>query len=153
MRYSAKLLVLVALTALLVPALQRPGFSEENQSLREPERLEDEWGSAVREKPEKRLLLESLPIEPVSKQADHRPRQTKQANDETEPLLEVEGVLEPGDSTFTDDNSLYDTYTFEAEAGQAVIVTMESEEFDTYLLLRYGQGGKIAQNDDINDND
>jgi CHAT domain-containing protein/Tfp pilus assembly protein PilF len=148
MRYSAKLLGLVALTTSMVPCVQKPGFSEETRFLPHPERLQAERTLAITDKPEKRLQLDAMPVGPTAKGVVE---QTKQVDDDTAPLLQVEGVLEPGDSTFTDDNSLYDTYTFEAEAGQAVIITLESEEFDTYLLLRDSQGESVAQNDDISD--
>jgi tetratricopeptide (TPR) repeat protein len=150
MRYSAKQLGLVALTALMVPCIQRPGFSEETRLLPRPELLQAERTLAITDKPEKRLQLEAIPVEPTARGVAE---QTKQVDGNTAPLLQVEGVLEPGDSTFTDDNSLYDTYTFEAEAGQAVIITLESEEFDTYLLLENSQGEHIARNDDISDDD
>ncbi|MGF1496987.1 MAG: hypothetical protein ACFB8W_09220, partial [Elainellaceae cyanobacterium] len=38
------------------------------------------------------------------------------------PLLQVEGVLEPGDEVISDNGSLYDTYTFEGRAGQTVSI-------------------------------
>lgn len=55
-------------------------------------------------------------------------------NIDVEPLLEIEGVLEVGDSTLSN-GSLYDEYVFSGRAGETVIITLESLEFDTYLLL------------------
>ncbi|MGB3494219.1 MAG: tetratricopeptide repeat protein [Elainellaceae cyanobacterium] len=63
-------------------------------------------------------------------------------------LLQVEGVLEDGDRTFSMDGSFYDVYTFEGEAGQRVSIRMESSDFDAYLLLNNPIGNTIAQNDD-----
>ena len=68
-----------------------------------------------------------------------------------EPILQVEGMLEEGDDTFPEDRTLYDTYTFEGQAGQSISIVMESLEFDTYLLLRSPEGEVIAQNDDYED--
>ena len=142
MRPAAHFLSLATLTALLVSVLevavtaaQKPGF------LGEPRLLK-----TTRENPEKQLVLEVMPMDSGRKSILE---QAQQADEDTTILLQVEGVLELGDSIFSEDNSLYDTYTFEAEAGQAVIITLESTEFDTYLLLRNGQGESINQNDDI----
>ncbi|MCG8366295.1 MAG: tetratricopeptide repeat protein [Pseudanabaenales cyanobacterium] len=66
----------------------------------------------------------------------------------TEPLLEVHGVLEPGDATL-EDSSLVDTHTFEGQAGQTVTILLESQDFDTTLGLRDNQGNLIANNNDI----
>lgn len=60
------------------------------------------------------------------------------------PLLEVNGVLEPGDPTLSD-GSLYDDYTFEGRAGQSVTITLESNDFNTYLLLLNAQDQKIGE--------
>ena len=40
------------------------------------------------------------------------------------------------------------TYTLDAEAGQAVIITLTSPDMDTYLTLQDGNGRLIAENDD-----
>ena len=40
---------------------------------------------------------------------------------------------------------------FEGQAGQAVIVTVTSEEFDTYLFLTDSSGTTLAQNNDWNE--
>jgi CHAT domain-containing protein/Tfp pilus assembly protein PilF len=63
-------------------------------------------------------------------------------------LLEAQGDLSPGDSTL-DDGSFYDLHTFQGQAGQAITITLESPDFDTYLILINDQGEAIAQNDDI----
>ncbi|HEY9878101.1 MAG TPA: tetratricopeptide repeat protein [Leptolyngbyaceae cyanobacterium] len=68
------------------------------------------------------------------------------------PLLEVTGTLEEGDVTFPEDGTLYDLYTFEGQAGQAVIITLESTEVDAFLLLRDSQEQTIFQNDDVDSN-
>ncbi|MBT9317767.1 PPC domain-containing protein [Leptothoe spongobia] len=43
-----------------------------------------------------------------------------------------------------------DTYTFTSEAGQAVIIEMVSEEFDTFITLLSPSGEILEQNDDYN---
>lgn len=81
------------------------------------------------------------------------PAALAQSRTASAPLLEVEGALQPGDTVLSADNSLYDVHTFEAEAGQAVVITMESTQFDTYLLLLNEDGQGIAQNDDASPTD
>jgi CHAT domain-containing protein/tetratricopeptide (TPR) repeat protein len=71
--------------------------------------------------------------------------------DPAEPILQIQGVLEVGDTVLSEDGSLYDEYTFEGQAGQTVIITLESVEFDTYLLLRDFKGQGIEQNDDYDE--
>lgn len=77
------------------------------------------------------------------------PDRLKQSTDShTAISLTVDGRLEPGDSQLQD-QSLYDTYLFEGEAGQVVAITLESLEFDPVLFLRTGQGEELARNNDI----
>ncbi|MEO1124642.1 MAG: PPC domain-containing protein [Cyanobacteria bacterium J06639_16] len=66
-------------------------------------------------------------------------------------ILNEQGSLERGDDVLSD-GSLYDAYTFSGQAGQQVTITLESQEFDTYLILVDSDGNSIAQNDDINSN-
>ncbi|MEM9449295.1 MAG: CHAT domain-containing protein [Cyanobacteria bacterium P01_E01_bin.6] len=68
---------------------------------------------------------------------------------EPEPLLQTEGVLEEGDRRIAQDNSLYDTYSFDGTAGESISITLESDAFDTYLLLVSPDDEVIAQNDDV----
>ena len=62
-------------------------------------------------------------------------------------LLEVEGQLEDGDEVLQD-GSLYDTYTFDGEAGQFIEIRLSSDAFDTYLILVGPDGERLAANDD-----
>lgn len=62
-------------------------------------------------------------------------------------LLQREGALEIGDATFPN-GSLYDEYTFEGQAGQAVVITVNSEAFDTFLFLVADNSQTLAENDD-----
>lgn len=63
-------------------------------------------------------------------------------------LLQQEGVLGPNASILPSDGSLYQEYTFAAQAGQTITLSLESPDFDTYLILLDPNGRKIAENDD-----
>jgi serine protease Do len=67
-------------------------------------------------------------------------------------LLQEEGFLGQGASVLPSDGSLYQEHIFYGEAGQRVTVTMESNEFDTYLILIGPNDQVIEQNDDIGPN-
>ena len=64
-------------------------------------------------------------------------------------LLQEEGYLGQGALVLQSDGSLYQEHSFHGEAGQQVTVTMESDEFDTYLILIGPDEQVIEQNDDI----
>lgn len=66
-------------------------------------------------------------------------------------LLEVEGVLEAGDQVLPSDNSLYDEHAFEGRAGQPIIITLESDDFDTYLVLVSPDQRLLSESDDVSD--
>ena len=70
--------------------------------------------------------------------------------EQDEAFLEEEGVLNPGDLTLSD-GSLYKQYVFDGEEGQAVTISMVSNEFDTYLILVDPEGEMLAQNDDVSE--
>ncbi len=67
-------------------------------------------------------------------------------------LLSESGTLSHQDGRLTD-NSLYDEYSFVGQQGQTVIIRLNSQDFDAYLLLIDNQGNKIAENDDRAQND
>ncbi|MEC4805246.1 MAG: PPC domain-containing protein [Jaaginema sp. PMC 1079.18] len=64
-------------------------------------------------------------------------------------VLEEEGVLSDGDMMLPDDGSLYDVYSFEGVEGDVAYIAVESEEFDTYLVLVGPDQKIVAENDDI----
>ncbi|NEQ26469.1 MAG: hypothetical protein F6K28_47055, partial [Microcoleus sp. SIO2G3] len=68
-------------------------------------------------------------------------------------ILREEGSLAPGDAVLPSDNSFYDRFTFAGQAGQTVTISLESTEFDTYLVLVNPDGTSLAQNDDISQSD
>jgi hypothetical protein len=61
------------------------------------------------------------------------------------------GILEEGDSVIPNDGSLYDSYPLQGNAGDAFIISVESDEFDTFLAIMDAQGNVLQQNDDISD--
>ncbi|MBX3132271.1 MAG: PPC domain-containing protein [Gemmatimonadaceae bacterium] len=61
----------------------------------------------------------------------------------------VSGTLQEGDRVLEDDGTFYDAYTFEGRAGERIIITMRSSDFDAYLSLRTADGALIESNDDI----
>lgn len=61
------------------------------------------------------------------------------------------GILEVGDKTIPNDGSLYDSYPLEGKAGDSFIISVESQDFDTFLAIMDRQGNIIEQNDDISD--
>ncbi|WP_346292835.1 PPC domain-containing protein [Sphaerothrix gracilis] len=65
-----------------------------------------------------------------------------------QPMLQVRGMLQNGDATLGD-NSLFDKYMIECRSGQTLTITLESGDFDAYLMVYDTQGQRIAQNDDI----
>lgn len=69
-----------------------------------------------------------------------------------ETILQQQGTLEQGDQVIQSDGSLVDLYTFTGQAGQQIRITLESSEFDTYLILVDPDRNKIAENDDANQN-
>jgi serine protease Do len=64
------------------------------------------------------------------------------------PILEEQGRLQPGGPVLPD-GSLYREYVFQGEAGQPVLITLESPDFDTYLMLIGPDGDVLQHNDDI----
>jgi hypothetical protein len=63
-------------------------------------------------------------------------------------LVEIADSLERNDPTL-DDGSHYQEHSFEGQAGQFVRISLESDDFDTYLILLDGGHNFIAENDDI----
>lgn len=57
------------------------------------------------------------------------------------------GALEAGDETRDGSGQYADAYTFEAAEGQRITVTMTSQAFDTYLIVRSPTGAE-SENDD-----
>ena len=61
------------------------------------------------------------------------------------------GILEEGDKIIPDDGSFYDSYPLKGNAGDSFIISLESDEFDTFVAVMDSEGKILDQNDDIND--
>jgi len=59
------------------------------------------------------------------------------------------GELSEDDSKLPDDDSFYDEYTFEVAEGWPITINMNSDDFDTYLMLRGPENQDFGQHDDI----
>lgn len=65
-------------------------------------------------------------------------------------ILQEAGVLDSGGPVLPD-GSLYAEYSFEGESGQSVTVTLESDDFDTYLMVLDPSGEILDYNDDMSE--
>ncbi|MEM6426718.1 MAG: hypothetical protein AAGF66_16600 [Cyanobacteria bacterium P01_H01_bin.119] len=77
--------------------------------------------------------------------------QTKQNSTSTATLLRSDEILEQGDDTF-DDGAYFDAHYFTGRANQEVTIYLESDEFDTYLLVFGPDGSVVAESDDLDPN-
>lgn len=64
-------------------------------------------------------------------------------------ILLRQDVLNQGD-LIRDDSALYREYSFQGQAGQHVSITLDSPDFDAYLLLYSPDGELVEKNDDRN---
>ncbi|WP_249213843.1 tetratricopeptide repeat protein [Synechocystis sp. PCC 7338] len=60
------------------------------------------------------------------------------------------GELEAGDLS-SDNGVIFDLYPLQLTADQPVLIYLESQDFDPYLILMDGEGNKLAENDDLYD--
>jgi serine protease Do len=58
---------------------------------------------------------------------------------------EIQGRLDTNSSVLPADNSYYNAYTFEGRSGQEVLIDMDSNEFNPYLILLAPNGTALAQ--------
>ena len=72
--------------------------------------------------------------------------ETKQNDAESSVLFEAQGALSEGDVQLSN-GSLYDVHLFEGQAGQIVRITLDSDDFNTFLLLQDSAGTVLARND------
>lgn len=66
---------------------------------------------------------------------------------QTQAILQTEGILNGGSPTLQD-GSFYEEHSFQGDAGQTVTISLESSEFDTYLILLGPNDQLLAENDD-----
>lgn len=64
-------------------------------------------------------------------------------------ILQEQGTLGASSPVWQEDGSLYQEYTFQGTQGQQVTITMESSEFDTYLMVFDERYQIIDQNNDV----
>lgn len=64
-------------------------------------------------------------------------------------ILNVQGELKDGDPVLASDGSLYHEYTFDGTQGQEVTISLESDEFDTYLAIFTPDNKLLEEHDDI----
>jgi hypothetical protein len=62
----------------------------------------------------------------------------------------VAGTLNQSDPRMSSDNTLYDDYVIQATSGQRLVITLQSGDFDAFLIWGTGAGGSFvpSQNDD-----
>lgn len=66
--------------------------------------------------------------------------------------LQIQGSLGANSQILQSDRSPYQEHTFQGTAGQRVTISLESREFDSYLILLDPDGKKIGENDDASSN-
>ncbi|MGK7937162.1 MAG: PPC domain-containing protein [Xenococcaceae cyanobacterium] len=62
-----------------------------------------------------------------------------------------QGKLEEGDTVIPNDGSFYDSYPIEGIAGDYFVISVESQDFDTFLAIMDAEGNILGQNDDISE--
>lgn len=63
-------------------------------------------------------------------------------------ILQEQGILDASAPVLRSDGSRYREYTFSGTAGQTVTITLESGDFDTYLMLIDPSNRMLRDNDD-----
>ncbi|MEM9273594.1 MAG: AAA-like domain-containing protein, partial [Cyanobacteria bacterium P01_F01_bin.143] len=67
---------------------------------------------------------------------------------QTSSVNKTSASLDEGDQVIQITTRIGDVYSFEGKQGQQITVNMESEDFDTQLILQTAEGKTIAENDD-----
>jgi S1-C subfamily serine protease len=66
--------------------------------------------------------------------------------------IRAQGMLGPNSRVLSSDGSRYEEYVFEGKAGQQVMISLESREFDPYLMVLGPDDALVGQNDDVASN-
>jgi S1-C subfamily serine protease len=66
--------------------------------------------------------------------------------------IRAEGILGSNSPILSVDGSRYEEYVFAGRAGQRVIISLESQDFDPYLALLGPNDALIGENDDVSNN-
>ncbi|MDY7012082.1 MAG: tetratricopeptide repeat protein [Cyanobacteriota bacterium] len=99
-------------------ALAAPGLHTTTQSA--------STSALVREAGRDRLLAQTNPLSPAT----------------------INGRLDSNSPVLSDDNSYYNTHTFEGKTGEQLVIELTSSEFDSYLILFDPESNQIADDDD-----
>ncbi|NJR39108.1 MAG: trypsin-like serine protease [Leptolyngbyaceae cyanobacterium CSU_1_4] len=75
-----------------------------------------------------------------------RPNASQQASGSLP--LQIQGTLGVNSRVLQSDRSPYQEHSFQGTAGQRITISLESREFDSYLILLDPEGKKIGENDD-----
>ncbi|MEM7769594.1 MAG: PPC domain-containing protein [Cyanobacteria bacterium P01_A01_bin.37] len=139
-------------------ALSRPQPEEMEGDRSVLIRPANEQGATANTTPSQYLKQESIDDSAPDETTPDETTPDKQPNAPSSPPLgatnivfQTTGILENGDQTIASDQSLYDEYSFEGRAGQPVIITLESTDFDTYLILVSPDQRLLNENDDISE--
>ena len=79
-----------------------------------------------------------------------RPNASQQASGSLP--LQIQGSLGASSQILQSDRSLYQEHIFQGTVGQRITISLESREFDSYLILLDPDGKKIGENDDASSN-
>ncbi|MEA5471729.1 pre-peptidase C-terminal domain-containing protein [Spirulina sp. 06S082] len=69
----------------------------------------------------------------------------------SEILFFENGRLADGDLVYPEDGSLYDEYSFSGRAGQKIVISLESTDFDPFLAFLNEKRDVLGQNDDASE--
>ena len=84
--------------------------------------------------------------QPRTPQQTPQPRTPQQTG---RTLLNEQGRLGTGSPVLQSDGSFYQQYSFQGNAGQTVTISLDSPDFDTYLIVLDANDQKIGENDDV----
>lgn len=92
----------------------------------------------------------SMPLAQSSNQPiESSPSAVPEPTDDTVLFIDLDDALTDDDRPSPVSGSVYDDYLFVGLAGQAIDISVNSADFDTYLLLIGPEGELVAENDDI----
>jgi Bacterial SH3 domain/Bacterial pre-peptidase C-terminal domain len=80
--------------------------------------------------------------------AENSGDETKQ-NVQSDVILQEQGALTRNSPVLQSDGSYYQLYSFQGTARQTVQIRLESQDFDSYLVLLDENGQPLAENDDM----
>jgi S1-C subfamily serine protease len=66
--------------------------------------------------------------------------------------IRTQGILGANSQILPADGSRYDEHIFEGSAGQRIVITLESQDFDPYLAIIGPDDSLLGENDDVSQN-